>query len=289
MAADPVFFLYRLRAKLDHQGLWRRYAALSQAAGLRKLYLVLSFDCDTMEDIRVAWEVHSRLLDMGVKPVYAVPGELLQRGEKAYGRIRDAGGEFINHGYTNHTYFDAQKEEYASCFFYDQLTAEQIREDISQGDACLKDVLGLAPKGFRCPHFGTFQKKHHLFFLHSILRELKYQFSTSTMPFSAFRYGPVFDHLGVREVPVSGMGSSPFSVLDSWSCFASPNRQLAAEDYLAEGAAAVELYKQAGVGLLNYYADPSHIHDQEDFFKTVRLWRSVAQPVNYHDLFEELP
>ena len=266
----------------------RRYTSLARKAGFKKLFLVLSLDCDTEEDIAVAGEIHFRLVDMGIKPVYAVPGELLQRGEKVYRHIRDAGGEFINHGYTGHTYFDVAKKRYASCFFYDQLTREQVRKDIILGDACLKEVLGVAAEGFRAPHFGTFQQPAQLHFLHSVLCELKYQFSTSTVPFFSFRHGPVFEHFGLPEVPVSGRGSRPFAILDSWACFAASDRQLTPEDYATEGAAAAELYRDAGVGLLNYYVDPSHIHDQEAFFDTVRLWRSVAQPVNYHGLFEEL-
>jgi hypothetical protein len=289
LLADPVYSFYRLRAKLGRQGLWRRYAALAAAAGFKKLFLVLSFDCDTVEDTAVAWEVHTRVLDMGVKPVYAVPGELLQQGEEVYSRIRAAGGEFINHGYAEHTYLNIQKQEYASCFFYDQLSPEQVREDIIQGDACVKDILGHAPQGFRCPHFGTFKKSEQLCFLHSVLGELKYQFSTSTLPFFAFRYGPVFDRFGVREIPVSGTGSNPFEVLDSWACFAAPGRLMTPQDYVAEGAAAARLYKDAGIGLLNYYADPSHIHNQEAFFETIRLWSSLAQPINFQDLLEGLP
>lgn len=266
----------------------QRYALLARGAGFRRLYLVLSFDCDTLDDVNVAWGVHSRLLDMGIKPVYAVPGQLLEKGARVYARIRDAGGEFMNHGYTEHTYFDTAQGEHASCFFYDELPLETVRQDVVQGDACLKQVLGIQPRGFRTPHFGSFQKPRQLRFLHSVLRQLDYRFSTSTSPLYAFRYGPAFERYGIREIPVSGMASSPLRILDSWTCFRAPGRTLTPADYLREGFAAAAMYGERGIGLLNYYADPLHIHESPQFFDTVAQWAKVAKPVNYQSLYEEL-
>jgi hypothetical protein len=286
--ANPSLATYTLRARLDPRRLMRRYAQLARKAGFKRLYLVLSFDCDTVDDANVAWDVHARLLDMGIKPVYAVPGQLLEKGAEVYARIRDAGGEFMNHGYTEHTYFDTARGEHASCFFYDELPLEQVREDIVRGDACVKQVLGIQPRGFRTPHFGSFQKPRHLRFLHSVLRELGYRYSTSTSPLFAFRYGPAFNRYGVRELPVSGMASSPLKILDTWGCFRAPGRTLTPDDYFAEGIQTAATFSELGAGLLNYYADPSHIHDSTLFFDTVARWAAVAKPVNYQDLFEEL-
>lgn len=286
--ADPSLVTYALRAKLDRRRLMQRYASLARGAGFKRLYLVLSFDCDTIDDANVAWSVHSKLLDMGIRPVYAVPGQLLEKGAEVYARIRDAGGEFMNHGYTEHTYFDTARGEHASCFFYDELPLEKVRGDILQGDVCLKQVLGVQPQGFRTPHFGSFQKPRQLRFLHSVLRQLNYRFSTSTGPLYAFRFGPAFERSGIREIPVSGMASLPLKILDTWSCFMAPGRTLTPEDYYAEGRETAAKYKELGAGLLNYYADPSHIHDSPLFFDTVARWAAVAKSVNYEDLFKEL-
>lgn len=130
---DPWGLAYALRLRANPDGQWSDYARFAGEAGFRKLYFVLSFDCDIDEDARVAWSVHSRLLDMGVMPVYAVPGVLLNRGEKVYRRILDSGAEFINHGYREHTYFDSSRSAYASCFFYDQQPLQVVREDIVAG------------------------------------------------------------------------------------------------------------------------------------------------------------
>ena len=286
--ADPVGLAYRVRARLDRPGLWRRYATLARKAGLKRLFFILSLDCDTAEDIAVVLKVHTRLLDQGIKPVYAVPGKLLETGAEIYREIFHAGGEFLNHGYAEHTYFDKAKEAYDSCFFYDRLEPKRVRQDIVEGDACLREVLGAAPLGFRAPHFGTFQRPAQLRFLHDILGELGYRFSSSTMPVYAFKYGPVFKQSGVWEMPVSGRAESPLSILDSWTCFMAPDRTLTPGCYRREGAAMAEIFRKMGVGLLNYYVDPSHIHDQELFYQTVEDWRQVTQPVNYQEFFKEV-
>lgn len=285
---DPIGTAYILQEKVACNKLYDRYAVLAKRAGIDRPYFILSFDCDTTDDISVAWDIHSRLLNMGVRPVYAVPGEILKKGEPVFRRILESGGEFINHGYTEHTYFDTARDRYASCFFYDELTLNAVRDDIVRGDECLREVLGITPKGFRTPHFGTFQRPHQLRFLHDTLKELGYLFSTSTTPLYAYRLGPLFRNFGVCEIPVSGMGTSPLTILDTWGCFAAPNRTLSQEDYRREGKLAGEILGNMGTGIMNYYADPSHIHESEIFFETVGQWLAVAQSVTYGELLENL-
>lgn len=285
---NPYRLLYSLRAQAGRDSLDRRYRRLAEQAGFRGLYLVLSFDCDTSEDADTVLKVHNRLKGLGVTPAYAVPGELLNKGKRVYRQIVEAGGEFINHGYRDHTYFDNARGRYASCFFYDQLPLETVREDIVQGDRNLRATLGVAPKGFRAPHFGTFQKPAQLRFQHSVLQDLGYSFSTSTLPLYAYRFGPAFRDFGVWELPVSGMGSMPLRILDSWSCFAAPNRRFGPDDFVREGRQAGENFESLGIGLLNFYADPSHIHDRDEFFETVAFWAEIAKPVTYSELLAKL-
>lgn len=286
--ADPARLAYMAWEKTAPAALYARYTRLAAEAGLDRLYFVLSFDCDTEDDIRVVEGVHQRLADMGARPVYAVPGELLQRGEKTYRKLAESGSEFINHGYTEHTYFDTARGAHASCFFYDQLEPAVVERDIVQGDACLKSLLGITPRGFRAPHFGTYQKPAQLRFMQGVLQGLGYAFSTSSVPLYGLRYGPAFRDFGVLELPVSGMGSSPLTILDSWGCFMAPGRRRGPEDYGREGRLAADKLAQGGVGILNYYADPCHIHDQDVFFETVAAWLAVAQPVSYGELLEVL-
>lgn len=285
---DPVAAGFFLWSKIDRQGLMHRYARLARKAGIDRLYLALSFDCDIPEDIETVSDVHARLRTMGAKPIYAVPGELLARGAKVYRRLYEEGAEFLNHGYKEHTFFDSARKEHASCFFYDELPREVVRDDIRRGDMALREVLGVQPRGFRTPHFGTFQTPSDLAFLHEVLGELGYLFSSSTVPLYAFRYGPVVKEHGLVEIPVSGMGSAPLRILDTWSCFRAPGRKLSPEDYGTEGKALATALQKTGVGVLNYYGDPSHIYKSEVFFDTVRSWLAVAEPVTFSELLEHI-
>lgn len=287
-ARDPLSAAVRLRARLNPEGLFSRYGDLARHAGLDRVWLVLSFDCDTPEDIAVAWDVHERLRGMGVTPVYAVAGDLLREGAEVYARIAATGAEFINHGDRMHTYFDEGAQRWASNFFYDQQPREVIREDIVRADRTLRDVIGAEPDGFRTPHFGTFQRVEQLRWLHGVIGELGYAFSSSTVPLWGFREGPAFNRFGRMELPVAGGVESPLSILDTWSCFEAPDRVREPHDYEREADALAAVYAEAGAGILNVYGDPSHIHDREEFFRAVSRWMEIAQPAGYRELLAAL-
>ncbi len=282
-AAHPVETAYRAWSRLHGGGLIARYQSRARAAGIGRLYLVVSFDCDTAEDIAAAAGVHRRMRGIGITPAYAVPGALLEEGSATYRRIAADGAEFLNHGNRRHTYFDQREGRYKSCFFYDEESQALIEEDIVAGDRAVRAVLGAAPGGFRTPHFGRFQRPRDLRFLHRVLKRLGYRYSSSTSPFYGLRYGPVFDRFGLPEIPVSGGDSRALTIIDSWGCFEAPARRLGAEDYRAETVGLARRL-QGGSGVLNYYADPSHIVDQPVFFETMAELARLAQPVTFADL-----
>ena len=272
--------------RLSPATLIHRQIRLARALGLKRLYLTLSFDCDTEDDIGVAWDVHERCRQLGVLPSYAVPGELLAQGQEVYGRIAATGAEFINHGGRSHVYFDHQADCYASNFFYDQQSPDTLIEDIRQGDQTVRDVLGTPPRGFRVPHFGTFQRPAHLKFLHRQLTSLGYAFSSSTTPWYALCHGPLVRREGLVELPVTGMISRPLSVLDSWTCFAAPDRTRCPDDYGREAAEIARRF--AGhPGYINIYADPSHIAGKDVFFQALAQLRAIANPVSFSGFLAE--
>lgn len=266
-------------ARLGSERLFHRYGALARRAGLERLYLVLSFDCDTDEDAEVAPEVHARLLDLGVAASYAVPGEILERGAAAYRAIAASGAEFLNHGYREHTV--KRGGVYTSTLFYHQLSADELEEDVRRGTAAVAEIAGRPPTGFRVPHFGTFQRISQLRSLHALLAAEGYAYSSSTLPIWGFRKGPLFRELGLVEFPVSGTASWPLRILDSWGFFAAPDRTEDGDAYLRESLAVAELYRRAGAGILSFYADPSQVHDQPAFFEAVARWREIAEPTTY--------
>jgi len=286
-AENPTLAGYYAWSQIDADRLIKSYQRRAAQAGLDRLYLILSFDCDRPEDIDAAWEVHARLMDLGLCPAYAVPGELLEKGAKVYQRIAATGAEFLNHGHRWHMYFDQTSNGYMSCFFYDELPPDVVEEDVAGGDKDVTEIIGIKPTGFRTPHFGTFQRERELRFLHRILVRFGYRYSTSTTPGFGLRYGPMFRRYGLPEIPVSGRGRSPFEILDSWSCFAAPGRKLTPQDYRRDALRMAERL-QGRAGLLNYYCDPSHVADQPVFFETMRDLVKVADPLNYAKLIERL-
>ncbi len=265
--------------------LWQLYAHKAKQI-LPQSYLILSFDCDTEEDIAVALDVHFKLKDIGITPVYAVPGELLKKGEKVYRKIHEMGAEFINHGGCEHTYFDENYQRHASCFFYDQQSAEELRKDILLGHQTLQDVLGVTAKGWRTPHFGTFQKPEHFNFLYSVLNELNYTFSTSTSPVMSYRYGSLYKNGIIVEIPVTGIYSEPLNIMDTWAYFAAPDRTKFPLEYV-NAAQNIANFSQNHPLLVNIYGDPSHIHDKPEFFEAMALLVKSAQNVNYTQLLEK--
>ena len=272
--------------RLERGALFTRHAARARDAGLDGLYLVLSFDCDRTEDAEVAIDVHDRLAKLGVRPVYAVPGELLQAGGETYARIAATGAEFLNHGGRKHTYFDEGLGRDASCFFYDEVGAEAVAEDIEYGHRLVTEVIGTRPAGFRVPHFGTYQQRSQLRYLHDRLGALDYEFSTSTVPSWGLREGPVFRRFGLAELPVSGMASSPLEILDTWSCFEAPDRTRGPADFLREAELLAHGHAAAGPGLINIYGDPSHIAGRPEFFDAIEAIVAVAQPCGYREILE---
>lgn len=286
-AGDPGYTFYAAWSGLHGESLFRRYRRLARRAGFDRLYLIFSFDCDTAEDIEAAYPVHRKMMDLGVTPAYAVPGELLSQGAETYRKIAATGAEFLNHGFRSHTYFDETAGAYKSCFFYDEQTPETVEADVIGGDRAVAEIIGVKPRGFRTPHFGTFQSEPHLAFLHGLLAHLDYEYSTSTSPAFGLRFGPVFPREGVREIPVSGCGSRPWRILDTWGCFRAPDRIHTPGDYRRE-ALAMAARLQNGPGLLNYYADPSHIAGEPAFFETVAALAQIATPVTYGALMERL-
>lgn len=277
-----------MRIRFNAASAFRRHADRARRAGLDSLRLVLSFDCDRSEDADVAWEVHERLEGIGVRPVYAVPGELLEAGAATYRRIADTGAEFLNHGGRTHTYFDEALGRHAPCFFYDEIGPEAVRSDIAYGDQLVADTIGRRPTGFRVPHFGTYQERSQLRSLHASLGDLGYAFSTSTVPSWGLREGPVFTRFGLPELPVSGMASAPLEILDTWSCFAAPDRTRTPAEFRDEAEQLAHGHAQAGPGLINIYGDPSHIHDRDEFFDGVAAIAAVATPSSYADVLGDL-
>lgn len=268
---NPLWTGWYIASKLNPNLLYGRYGKLAREQGLDGPYFILSFDCDTEKDAAVVEEVHDRLLEVKIRPIYAIPGELMEKHEKIFKHIASTGSEFMNHGYKIHTYYDDTLMDYRSCFFYDRISEEGIIEDIVKGHEAHLHILGKSPNSFRVPHFGTFQRRRQLKFLHHCLSRLGYQYSSSTEPLYSFRYGPLRDvGSGLKEVPVSGCFDDPLIILDSWGFmirkFGNRNEALYKEQMKKM---VLWFTKRKLPGLLNFYADPSHVINSNCFFDAI--------------------
>jgi hypothetical protein len=274
----PVHAAVWLAGKVNPEALYAHSSRLAARQGIKGFKFILSFDCDTEEDIRVVEDVHARLAAMGVLPVYAVPGELLEKGAKQYGRIAESGAEFVNHGYRAHCHIDPDTGHYVSSFFYDQLPQAVIVEDIQGGHEAIRKVLGREATGFRVPHFGSFQKREDLAFLYKTLQSMGYRFSTSTMPLSGLIGGPLqFNGEGLWEIPVSGCYDYPLTILDSYGFRFAPGRLVSEKNYVDQFGKLVDFFLPSDrPGLMNIYADPSQVYDWPDFFKCIQLVAAAA-------------
>jgi peptidoglycan/xylan/chitin deacetylase (PgdA/CDA1 family) len=284
VARDPMQGWYRVMSKVAPHRLIDRSARLGRQNGLKRPVFVLSFDCDTDQDIAVTPQVHERLKTIGITPIYAVPGALLERGAQMWREIAAAGAEFINHGYLTHTTFSDGR--YVSNLFYDMMSPTQIEEDIRKGDASARAVLGRAPEGFRVPHFGTFDSDAQIRLVHRILSRLGYRFSTSTSPYVGLRHGPITNRYGLPEIPLSGCVDYPLVILDSYT-FRFSGGPFRGEDYIKQAKAWSERLEQGGSYVLNLYADPSQVADWPEFFSAMERLAPFAR-TTYRAVLDEI-
>ena len=260
---EPRILLAFLQNRYCPTYLWKKY--LKQCDSIQQTSFLLSFDCDTELDIEVLPGVIAKLEKIGISPVLAVPGELIEKGRQVYKEFSENGIEFINHGYIQHTHVELPQRTYNSSFFYSKLSKSEVKQDIIRGHAAIYKQLGVEPNGFRTPHFGSYQKKSELRFLWKVLSELGYKFSTSTAPILGIRKGPLIKG-AILELPVTGCPSWPTKVLDSWSFGFAPSRSVDREDYINQIA---KISKEIELGrkiVVNIYADPSQVYDWPEFF-----------------------
>jgi hypothetical protein len=269
-------FVIRSVGKATPRLLWKVFDMKCMAAGFTDPKFVLTFDCDTRLDYEVLPFVHERLAELGIMPVYAVPGQLVEEGIETYKKIAESGAEFINHGYLQHTIVNERRSQYISTLFYDQIPVHEVINDIKMGHTALIECLGIEPQGFRTPHFGTFQLQSNLDFLHNELRELGYTFSSSTSPKLSFLKGPFFSNKSIFEIPVTGCPTWPLGILDSFNFRFSGSLKFTPEVFENEMKKGFEMMEKGDLKRINMYADPSQVYDWDGFFESVARFAPFA-------------
>jgi peptidoglycan/xylan/chitin deacetylase (PgdA/CDA1 family) len=256
---------------------FQAYGARSRVAGVDRLLLFLSFDCDTDEDIAAAAELDPWLRDLGIRPTYAVPGRQLEKGAETWRRLADAGATFMNHGGLPHAEWRADR--YHSITFYDQMTRDDVVADIEEGDRCVRNVIGAPPTGFRAPHFGLYQQPDQLGLVHATARRLGYDYCSTTIPSFALKHGPIVQLDGIVEIPCFGSWRAPETILDSWTYLANRRDYRLQDQYYELFAETIERMLEERIpGVLAYYADPSHVLGQPPFHRVIELVAARGVP-----------
>jgi len=253
-----------VRYRRPREATWVGYARKARALGLERTTLFLSFDCDTDEDADAMPELHAFLASLGIAYTLAVPGEQLRRGAGTYKTLAGMGLEFMNHGQAPHT--ARRGDRYVSATFYHEMPPEAVERDIREGHETVLQVTGTAPRGFRAPHFGLFQKEAQLALVRRVARSLGYSYCSTTAPSAAMRGGPAFIEDGLVELPILGAARIPHKMYDSWSYLADPVRYRLSPGYARLGIETVDFFRDKGIpALLSWYADPSHVLGQPAF------------------------
>ena len=247
------------------KGVLQRYAELCRAAGVDRLYLILTFDCDTDGDIDAVPALHADLSRRGINAGYAVPGAQLLKSPATWRAVAGANGEFLNHGGRAHAEF--RDGRYWPMTFYEQLSAADVVADITAGHRHVIEVTGLQPQGFRAPHFGSFQSADQLNLIYETIKPLGYRYCSTTTPAMALSRGPIVNvGNGMIELPTMGSYRNPTTLLDSWTYLSDRTNYALSDEYFELFSETVKrMTEQAIPGLLTYYADPSHVAGQQAF------------------------
>lgn len=248
---------------------WGPYTRKAKDAGIERLQILLSYDCDTFEDVQASIKLFEKLSAMGIPATFAVPGAQLRESADVYRDLFERGAQFINHGGAPHTFKESGR--YRSTSFYSKMSREEVVADIQLGHHIFEEVLGEAPKGFRAPHFGHFQTPEQLELIYKTLRQLgSYTFSSTTTAAVAHRHGPMQRLDDLIEFPIIGTYHWPMRVFDSYTHLQDKVSREAKDSYAeALFESANQLNKHSLPALLNYYADPSHIINSKAYFNAL--------------------
>lgn len=260
----------RAGVKAERESAYREYRQACKTLGIDRLYLFLSFDCDTDFDIPVIAPLNKYLSERGIVATYAVPGTQLIRGRDEYGALARSGVEFMNHGARPHAKWE--DDRYVPVTFYQEMPENEIVADIEGGHEIVCDVTGQIPVGFRAPHFGGFQSKENLDLIYRTIASLGYRYASTTNPDKGLARGPAYRERKIIEFPIFGSVRNPAIILDSWTHLTDRHRYALGSHYFELFAETIDwLVAEKMPGILTWYVDPSHVWQQKPFDDAIDL------------------
>lgn len=236
----------------------------------------LSFDVDYPEDAESLPEVCEFLDQLGLKASFAVIGRLVEAYPDQHRVVVRAGHEIINHTYSHPANELLHPHEH-----FDELSAQDQKDQILQCHRVCQDLLGVSPPGFRAPHFGNIQGR--LFY--ETLAGLGYRFSSSLSSAASPAFGlPFSTGHGIWEFPVSCCPRHPFAVLDTWHCFRKQKARHREEGQFSGLVGELIELASRYRGYLNLYLDPRDLVEFEEVrlaLKVVASGRDKLRPLTY--------
>jgi peptidoglycan/xylan/chitin deacetylase (PgdA/CDA1 family) len=226
--------------------------------------LLLSFDCDNDEDMKALPELTRLLTYFGFSASFALCGDLARSYESQTRDLISQGFEIVNHGYSRHC-ARSRSGLWESSLSYRDLADESIRREIVDCHRLFGSVFNVHPRGFRTPHFGTFQKVEDLDRIYDVLANLGYTYSTSTCgfayPYAFHRQRRLFE---IPLTPCPWHDRTPF---DSWHIIKAPGREHRSSDLWRLFSNMVKWLEQdVKRFLINLYFDPSHVLGEPEIF-----------------------
>ena len=245
---------------------FKKYYFLKQkkwgSVNLNESLFFLSFDFETQRDIDLLEQLTKMLIDVKIRPYYAIPGYLIEENREILQKY-DKKITIINHGYSIHTKFCKKTNQNFSSLSYLNLNPKEIEEDILKGHDIIRSICNQNPKIFRTPHFGEFCENSNMNFIYKILKKKKYTHSSSTTPIFSITNSPIFCKNDIFEMPSSAYLNNPLQIIDSWSI---SNSNLCYKDLYLELMNFYKLMQNYNF-FLNIYFDPSDIINETKIFK----------------------
>ncbi len=209
--------------------------------------LVLSFDVELRRDACCLPELLRLLASYRLPASFACIGRWIEEYPAEHRALVEAGHEILNHSYShpNSSELDAERR-------FDRLTFAEAREEVLRCHQVCQNIVGVAPSGFRTPHFGVL----HNSTVNAVLEDLGYRFSSSTNAAATPSRGGPYRVGRLWEFPLTGCPRHPLLPLDTWHALRAPD---AAHRRPGQLAALVDLalrHGDRGGGFVNLYFDP---------------------------------
>lgn len=220
----------------------------------------LSFDCDLPEDVASHAWLLGRLKEYGLRGSFACIGKYVEMFPEEHQLLADAGHEIINHTYSHpsHRLLNPHQR-------FRVLSREQLREEVSRAHEIIEKIIGVAPVGFRAPHFGGLHTNR----VYPILREMGYRYSSSTIGTRTPALGSPFKVQGIWEIPLSPDPKTAFGCLETWGLYrASPPHYRDKDEFLAllDEVLAIGVSSRS---FLNFYLDPVDLYENPEMCNEV--------------------